>query len=451
MARIWFDWSLRGAAAMLLLLSCTRPTSAQTRLYILFAGDGVACPPTDCEPSRVLEIDVDGRRVLANTPVLYARQYATVPVITADGRYLAWIGTENSTAAPSYLSVFDTMTRWQTPLARTSARGISGALFADPAAVRLFSQFQLDSPLTILDPQGTRGMAVPCAGAALTAISGNGARLFVGCGVTTTATARTFALDSATGITVGTVPEAGSYSAVDDDGSHYYAASWPLTGTGTVLSRYDVATGQLLARRTIADAYPAGPLVLDPRSGRVYVGVAGQAAGIRVYDGETFADLARLSAPIRDVRASVVIDPDRPFAFVVWNTFAATPMRSRITMYETDAFSVVAEADLGNDTPVVGMALGPRPPRAENLTANVTGRLVTLAWTNQATRSLASGLVVEAGSAPGRSDLASLPVAAGQNALTVPDVPPGTYYVRVRSVNGSGVGDPSNELTVVVP
>ena len=161
--------------------------------------------------------------------------------------------------------------------------------------------------------------------------------------------------------------------------------------------------------------------------------------------------MGRLSAPIRDVRASVVLDPDRPSAYVVWNTVATTPLRSRITLYETDAFNVVAEADLGNDTPVVGMALGPRPPRAENLASDVTGSTVTLAWTNQASRAIATSLVVEAGSAPGLSNLARLPVAAGQSSLIVTDVPPGTYFVRVRAMNGTGAGDPSNEIAVVVP
>jgi len=35
--------------------------------------------------------------------------------------------------------------------------------------------------------------------------------------------------------------------------------------------------------------------------------------------------------------------------------------------------------------------------------------------------------------------------------LTVPGVPPGRYYVRIRSVNGTGVGAPSNEAVVDVP
>ena len=135
----------------------------------------------------------------------------------------------------------------------------------------------------------------------------------------------------------------------------------------------------------------------------------------------------------------------------MWNAPVGTGgWRSIIFVYDTNGFAVVAQADFGNDSLVNGMVLGPRPPRAENLTANVTGRVVTLEWTNQASRPIATGLVVEAGSSPGLSDLAQLPIAAGQVALTVPDVPPGTYYVRVRSFNGSGLGEASNEISIVI-
>lgn len=62
-----------------------------------------------------------------------------------------------------------------------------------------------------------------------------------------------------------------------------------------------------------------------------------------------------------------------------------------------------------------------------------------------------TGIEIALGSAPGLADLARLPLPAGETTLVVPNVPPGTYSVRVRSVNATGPGEPSNELTVVVP
>ena len=56
---------------------------------------------------------------------------------------------------------------------------------------------------------------------------------------------------------------------------------------------------------------------------------------------------------------------------------------------------------------------------------------------------------LEAGSSPGLSDLAT--VVSGVPTLTVPGVPPGIYYVRVRAAGSGGLGPAGNELTVVVP
>lgn len=56
----------------------------------------------------------------------------------------------------------------------------------------------------------------------------------------------------------------------------------------------------------------------------------------------------------------------------------------------------------------------------------------------------AAGYLLEVGSAPGRTDLyrIALPV----NGLVAPGVPYGLYFVRVRAVNGAGLGPPSHEL-----
>jgi hypothetical protein len=57
--------------------------------------------------------------------------------------------------------------------------------------------------------------------------------------------------------------------------------------------------------------------------------------------------------------------------------------------------------------------------------------------------------VIEAGSAPGLSNLAV--VGHPTTAASFSGVAPGTYYVRVRGVNAQGAGFASNEVTVVVP
>ena len=86
------------------------------------------------------------------------------------------------------------------------------------------------------------------------------------------------------------------------------------------------------------------------------------------------------------------------------------------------------------------------PPAPSELTASVTGRHVTLSWTDPGDT---SGFELEAGAAPAHSDLA---VRVGRaTTLAVPDVPPGTYYVRVRAINEIGTSPVSNEVTIIVP
>jgi hypothetical protein len=89
------------------------------------------------------------------------------------------------------------------------------------------------------------------------------------------------------------------------------------------------------------------------------------------------------------------------------------------------------------------------PPQAPtNLSASVSGSLVTLAWQRASTGCAATAYVVQAGSAAGFSDLAILNV--GNTTTLSVSAPPGTYFVRVVAVNAFGGSVPSLELTVVV-
>lgn len=84
------------------------------------------------------------------------------------------------------------------------------------------------------------------------------------------------------------------------------------------------------------------------------------------------------------------------------------------------------------------------------LTATANGSTVTLTWTAPASGDAPTSYSVEAGSAPGLSNLADFNTGSRAASLTAPGVPNGTYFVRVRAVNASGVSLPSNEVTLVV-
>jgi hypothetical protein len=84
-----------------------------------------------------------------------------------------------------------------------------------------------------------------------------------------------------------------------------------------------------------------------------------------------------------------------------------------------------------------------------SLDRGVNGTTVTLRWGvppgNQPT-----SYVIEAGTGPGLSNITVFDTGNSATGLTVNNVPPGTYYVRVRGRDASGTGPVSNEVIVVV-
>jgi hypothetical protein len=79
-----------------------------------------------------------------------------------------------------------------------------------------------------------------------------------------------------------------------------------------------------------------------------------------------------------------------------------------------------------------------------------SGPTVTLSWTPPAIGSPTS-YVIEASNTPGGpANLANFNTGNALTTLVVPDVPAGTYYVRIRALDASGSSAPSNEVAVVV-
>jgi hypothetical protein len=79
-----------------------------------------------------------------------------------------------------------------------------------------------------------------------------------------------------------------------------------------------------------------------------------------------------------------------------------------------------------------------------------SGSTVSLFWTAPVI-GFPTSYVIEASSTPGGpANLANFNTGSASTTLVVPGVPSGTYYVRVRAVDGSGLSAPSNEVQVVV-
>ncbi|HXG87428.1 MAG TPA: fibronectin type III domain-containing protein [Vicinamibacterales bacterium] len=84
------------------------------------------------------------------------------------------------------------------------------------------------------------------------------------------------------------------------------------------------------------------------------------------------------------------------------------------------------------------------PNAPANFRSQVNGGVVTMQWDAAAS---ASSYLIEAGSASGLTNLATVEV--GATGIQV-NAPPGTYFVRVRARNGSGLSGGSNEQIVQV-
>src|SRR5262249_14992176 len=94
---------------------------------------------------------------------------------------------------------------------------------------------------------------------------------------------------------------------------------------------------------------------------------------------------------------------------------------------------------------------GPVTSSPINLTASVSGSTVVLSWNQPPIQdSSVTSYIVEAGSSTGLANLANFNTGTAVASLTAAGVPNGTYYVRVRAVNATGISAASNEVVAVV-
>ncbi len=92
---------------------------------------------------------------------------------------------------------------------------------------------------------------------------------------------------------------------------------------------------------------------------------------------------------------------------------------------------------------------GPPPGAPADLQATVSGGTVTLTWAAPPAGPAATYYRLEAGTGPGVTDLAT--AVSNTPAYVATNVPPGTYFVRVRAGNTYGLGPPTADLIVSVP
>ena len=93
-------------------------------------------------------------------------------------------------------------------------------------------------------------------------------------------------------------------------------------------------------------------------------------------------------------------------------------------------------------------AAGPAPETPAALSASVLGGTVTLTWSAPAAGGPVSGYSLDAGPAPGATSYG--PFITTAPGIQFPDVLPGRYYARVRSIGPGGESAPTADVTVDV-
>lgn len=230
----------------------------------------------------------------------------------------------------------------------------------------------------------------------------------------------------------------------DGDRTYLLECSRPsgVSCFGSLLVAVDVRSGAMQRAATEMGFFSEPPrLTFDEVHDRVFVTHEEGASAFA-------ADLQLLVfAPFRGVNSwlDVVASPDTDTIYLHSFTQSSWGSMSWLSSHRADSYA------MNHDRTVLPtldrrMELLTAPGAPRQLRAEIAGRHVALNWTNIGA---ASDFVVEVGVAPGRRDL-SISVAGGDPRASFGDVPPGTYYVRVRGSNLLGTGRASQEIAVTV-
>ena len=432
----WMPRARHMLAAMLLMAVVPMPARGQVGpvpLYLAY-NDASACPgepDTSCQVARLVGATIDGPRSRVNwtreIPAVERIQYGYV---SPDGRLVAWLGTAQTVAPTVYLH--DTVT------GTTSAFGPfdgAGYMFGNPARPEVY--LASNAGLTVLGPGGARHITLPGAPFLMTAqlpgVSADGALASITGAIG--ATASTVVFNTSTGAIVSVQPGIGVIGAAGD----------------TLFMVEDDNGAVRLRRRSLAGTLQAdvpyrgnGALKADSATGGVVSYLRSATPNVFALDGTTLAATGSLTLTLSSFG-------NYPEPVLHEGSGLVAAFADGVDVGDLRTGQLVARAPL-RAAPLGALVFGasvPPPPGA--LTSGVSGRAVTLGWAVSTRPAAVTRYVLEVGSAPGLSDIFSGLDVGLQTSFGASNVPPGTYYVRVRAGNYSGLGAPSNEVAVQVP
>jgi uncharacterized repeat protein (TIGR03803 family) len=97
-----------------------------------------------------------------------------------------------------------------------------------------------------------------------------------------------------------------------------------------------------------------------------------------------------------------------------------------------------------------GGACGLAPAVPTGLTTSSSGSNITISWQRPAVGCAPTSYILQAGSAPGLSNLANFNTGSDSTTFSAGGVGAGTYFIRVIAVNAAGASGPSQDVPLVV-
>jgi DNA-binding beta-propeller fold protein YncE len=218
------------------------------------------------------------------------------------------------------------------------------------------------------------------------------------------------------------------------DGSNLYVTGTVDGDRQAAVSVFDTATAQLVTTFTGNGWRPR----VRPGGAQVWL-VGDFGIGIVQRPSHTSAGTVTTLGSTRNVMADFTPDGSKAF---VSNVIGVLVMDT-----ESYKFEQIRVGSQEGFTQVVLVAPPPPPPPGpptDLMVKSMAGVNATFQWRPPASGAAPTDYLLEGGLAPGET-LATIPIGSSNTVFTLA-APPGSYYIRMRSVSGSRRSEPSNEV-----